>query len=36
MFKDLDTLYEEQAKALDDPIEFVEKLQNNVSIQHLD
>ncbi|XP_031565972.1 ZZ-type zinc finger-containing protein 3-like isoform X2 [Actinia tenebrosa] len=27
--KDLDQLCEEEAKALDDPIEFVEKLQNN-------
>lgn len=29
-FKDLDVLYQQQAKALQDPISFVEKLQNKV------
>ena len=29
--KDLDVLYKQQAKALQDPISFVEKLQNNVN-----
>lgn len=28
--KDLDVLYQQQAKALQDPISFVEKLQNKV------
>lgn len=28
--KDLDVLYQQQAKALQDPIGFVEKLQNRV------
>lgn len=28
--KDLDSLYEQQAKALQDPVGFVEKLQNKV------
>lgn len=30
LLKDLDILYEQQAKALQDPVSFVEKLQNNV------
>ena len=29
-FQDLDILYEQQSKALQDPVAFVEKLQNNV------
>jgi hypothetical protein len=32
MIKDLDSLCEEEAKALDDPVGFVEKLQNNVRV----
>ena len=31
LLKDLDILYEQQARALQDPISFVEKLQNNVT-----
>ena len=30
LLKDLDILYEQQARALQDPISFVEKLQDNV------
>lgn len=33
--KDLDVLYKQQAKALQDPISFVEKLQNNVMFNNL-
>lgn len=33
--KDLDVLYKQQAKALQDPISFVEKLQNNVMFNNV-
>lgn len=35
IWKDLDILYEQQAKALQDPIGFVEKLQNKVKFESL-